>query len=143
VDVSSEGLEAEVAGRINDYVDVVLGFTALKLEDDQGDDIYAWVPRRTVNLVLSSKLPIYPAVSVGLSGRWQSDIATIDSYSGGTVRQESYATLNAYAEWDITPSAYLRVNANNVTDEKYITSLYQVGFYGAPSNYSVNVGFKF
>jgi outer membrane receptor for ferric coprogen and ferric-rhodotorulic acid len=38
---------------------------------------------------------------------------------------------------------FVRVNANNLTDEKYITSPYQVGFYGAPSNYSVDVGFRF
>ena len=28
-------------------------------------------------------------------------------------------------------------------DEKYITSLYQVGFYGAPANYSLTFGYDF
>ena len=63
--------------------------------------------------------------------------------NGGIVRQDSYATLNAFAGWDITPNANVRVNANNITDEKYIGSLYQVGFYAAPANYSVTFGYKF
>ena len=36
VDIDSKGVELEVAGRMNEYVDIVLGFTALKLEGDDG-----------------------------------------------------------------------------------------------------------
>jgi outer membrane receptor for ferric coprogen and ferric-rhodotorulic acid len=142
-DVESEGVELEVTGRVNDYMNVVFGFTALKLEDDQSVDTYTWVPRRTVNLVVSSRLPGLTALELGLSGKWQSDIWTIDSSYGGLIRQDSYSTLNAFASWDITEQANVRVNANNITDEKYITSLYQVAFYGAPANYTVAFGYRF
>ncbi|HEY5809971.1 MAG TPA: TonB-dependent receptor [Povalibacter sp.] len=143
VDVKSKGVEAEVTGRINEYVDLEFGFTALKLEDEQDADIYLWVPRRTVNLALSSKLPGVPQLEVGLNGKWQSDISTIDGYTNGEVRQDSYALLGAFVRWDATEHTTVRFNANNLTDEKYITSLYQVGFYGAPANYSLTFGYDF
>ncbi len=143
MDVESKGIEIEATGRPNEHVDLVFGFTALKLEDPQGAEIYTWVPRRTVNLSLVSKLPSLPQLQLGLNGRWQSDIRTVDSTNGGVVRQDSYATLNAFAAWDIAANAYVRVNADNITDEKYIGSLYQVGYYAAPANYSVTLGYRF
>jgi outer membrane receptor for ferric coprogen and ferric-rhodotorulic acid len=143
IDVESKGVEFEVAGRLNDYVDLVLGFTALKLEDDQGVETYNWVPRRTVNLALSTKVPRMTQLAFGLSGRWQSDISTVDTTNGGIVRQDSYAVLNVFADWDITDRIGVRANVNNITDEKYISSLYQVGYYAPPANYSVTFGYRF
>ena len=143
IDVESKGVELEAAGQLNEYVDLVVGFTALKLEDEQGAEIYTWVPRRTANMVLSSRIPGFDQLHLGLNGRWQSDIWTVDGTNGGVVRQDSYATLNLFAGWDVTPNANIRVNANNITDEKYIGSLYQVGFYAAPANYTVTFGYKF
>jgi outer-membrane receptor for ferric coprogen and ferric-rhodotorulic acid len=143
VDVDSKGVELEVQGRINEYLDVVFGFTALQLEDQQGADIYTWVPHRTLNLALTSKVPSLTELSLGVSGRWQSDIHTLDSYTGFPVRQDSYAIVNAFARWDVTPQASVRVNAANVTDEKYIGSLYQIGYYGAPRHYSVSLSYEF
>jgi outer membrane receptor for ferric coprogen and ferric-rhodotorulic acid len=143
VDIESEGFEVEVVGRINEYLDLVFGFTSLELKDEQNADIYEWVPRRTVNLALTTKVPGLPALRLGVNGKWQSDISKVDEYTGVRIRQDSYARLNAFAKWDITEQMDLRVNANNITDEKYITSLYQIGFYGAPRNYSVSVGYRF
>ncbi|HMN43514.1 MAG TPA: TonB-dependent siderophore receptor [Povalibacter sp.] len=151
LDVESKGVELEATGRLNDYVDVVFGFTALQLEDPQGADTYTFVPRRTANLAISTTVPGLTQLELGLFGRWQSDIRTIDTTNGGAegsintgvVRQDSYATLNFFAGWDITSHASLRFNANNLTDEKYISSLYQVGYYAAPANYSVTFGYRF
>lgn len=143
VDVDSKGVELEIVGRLNDYVDVSLGFTSLSLEGANGEDIYEWVPRRTVNLTLASKIPAYRAITVGLHGRWQSDISKVDEYTGSTVRQDSYAVINAFARWDVTDRMSVRANVANLTDQKYIGSLYQIGYYGAPRNYSVSVSYRF
>ncbi len=143
VDIDSEGYELEVVGRLNDYVDLVLGFTSLELKGQQNEDIYEWVPRETVNLALSTKVPGLTSVALGINGRWQSDISKVDEYTGVRVRQDSYAHLNAFARWDVTDQMTVRANVNNLTDEKYITSLYQIGFYGAPRNYSVSFAYRF
>jgi outer-membrane receptor for ferric coprogen and ferric-rhodotorulic acid len=143
VDIDSKGIELEIAGQLNDYFDVVLGFTSLQLEGEEGEDIYEWVPRKTVNLAVSTKLPAALDIRLGLNGRWQSDISKIDEYTAVLVRQDSYAILNAFARWDVTDTLSVRANANNLTDEKYITSLYQIGFYGAPRTYSVSLSYQF
>jgi outer membrane receptor for ferric coprogen and ferric-rhodotorulic acid len=143
VDIESEGIELEVAGRVTDFVDVVLGFTSLKLDGDEGSDAHSWVPRRTANLAVSAKLPTMTTLSFGVNGKWQSDISKVDEYTGGTVRQDSYAIVNAFARWDVTPQLYVRGNLNNLSDEKFITSLYQIGYYGAPRNYTLSVGYRF
>lgn len=140
-DVESQGVEIELTGQFNDYLQVVFGFTSLQLEDGNGDDTTQYVPRRTANLALTSKLPLFPAVSAGLSGRWQSDTSTTEEYTGYTVRQDAHLTLNAFARWQITDRLNASLNVHNITDEKYLTSLYQVGYYAAPRNASVSIGY--
>jgi outer membrane receptor for ferric coprogen and ferric-rhodotorulic acid len=37
----------------------------------------------------------------------------------------------------------VKVNLNNLSDEKYITSLYSVGYYGAPRNVQASFRYAF
>jgi len=143
MDIESKGAELEVAGKLGQWGEIVLGVTSLKLEDMDGEKAYEWVPRNTATLAISSRIPNLPKLTLGASGRWQSSTSNVDGYSGGTVRQDSYATLNLFGRWSLTDQASVRANVNNVTDEKYIASLYQVGFYGAPRNYSLSVDYRF
>jgi outer membrane receptor for ferric coprogen and ferric-rhodotorulic acid len=143
VDVGSEGFELEVTGQVNDYLNLVFGFTKLKMSGPDGDDTYPWVPRETANLMLNARLPNYAPLSFGIGGRWQSETSKVESYTGMVTRQDAYAVLNAYAEWNILPNATLRANIDNLTDEKYINSLYSIGYYGAPIHYSVSLEYRF
>lgn len=144
IDVESEGVEIEVAGKLNDYVEVTAGFTTSFLDgDEDGSDVSPWIPRRTAKFTLSSELPGYSAIQLGLGGRWQSETSYVDTASGGPVRQDSYAVFNVFASWDVTDRVWLRVNADNITDEKYITSLYNIGYYSAPREYSIATGYRF
>ncbi|KAF1702286.1 TonB-dependent siderophore receptor [Pseudoxanthomonas suwonensis] len=138
VDVESRGVELEATGRINDHLDVVVGYTALELDGLDGDDTYSWVPRRSANLLLGGRVPGYEAFSWGVGGRWQGRIFN------GTVSQDSHAVLNAYAAWDFLPNATVRINAGNIGDEKYINTLrYGAGYYGAPRNYTLSLDWRF
>jgi outer membrane receptor for ferric coprogen and ferric-rhodotorulic acid len=140
---TSKGVELEITGRVSDDTRAVFGATALSLEGDTGADAYEWVPRRTLNLLVDTRLPVQPAIFVGLSGNWRSKTSTTDSYTGFEVRQDAYAILNAFARWDVTDRMQVKVNVNNLTDEKYITSLYSVGYYGAPANYKASFRYAF
>ncbi len=142
-DIESQGIEVEIVGQPTEFLDVVLGFTIVDLEDEAGDNSQHWVPRRTANLAVSAQLPTFTALSFGVNGRWQSEISKIDGYSGGLIRQDAYALVNAFVRWDVTQSLYLRGNINNIADEKYITSLYEIGYYGAPRNYTMSFGYRF
>lgn len=143
VDVESKGVEFEATGKLSDNTNLVFGYTQLKMSNEDGGATYTWVPRRTANLMLTSRLPTYEALSFGLGGRWQSEISATDIYTGGIVRQGSYALLNAFVAWDVLPNATIRANVNNLTDKKYINSLYQIGYYGAPSNYQLSFDWRF
>ena len=143
VDIESKGFEFEATGKLNEYVDLLFGYTQLKMDGTDGSDTYSWVPRRTSNLMLSARVPGYTALSFGVGGRWQSKVFNADSYSGFIVRQDSYAVLNAFAAWEVQPNITVRANVGNLTDEKYITSLYDISYYSAPRNYSMNVNWRF
>ncbi|MCY1556259.1 hypothetical protein D9M68_929960 [compost metagenome] len=51
--------------------------------------------------------------------------------------------LNAFATWDIRPDLTLRANIGNLGDAKYINSMYQIGYYGAPRSYSLGLDWRF
>ncbi|TAL73350.1 MAG: TonB-dependent siderophore receptor [Rhodanobacter sp.] len=142
VDVQSKGVELEATGKLSDHVNLVLGYTALKLTGADGDATYRWVPRRTANLLLSVRLPAHRAVSLGVGGHWQSAISNVES-SGFTVRQGSYAVLNGFAAWDFRPNATLRLNVRNLGNEKYINTLRYSGYYGAPRHYTLSLDWRF
>ncbi|MBO9715655.1 MAG: TonB-dependent siderophore receptor [Pseudoxanthomonas sp.] len=142
VDVKSKGVELEAVGKLTDNLDLVVGYTALELDGLYGDDTYPWVPRRSANLILSARAPGYAALSYGLGGRWQSAVSNTES-SGFTVRQDSYAVLNGFMAWDFVDNASVRLNVNNLFNEKYINTLRYSGYYGAPSNYSVTLNWRF
>ncbi|SEL70865.1 outer-membrane receptor for ferric coprogen and ferric-rhodotorulic acid [Pseudoxanthomonas sp. GM95] len=144
VDVQSRGVELEVTGKVTDNLDVVLGYTHLKMDGDNGDDTFPWVARNAANLAISARLPSYTALSYGVSARWQAGTTSgPDSYSGYTVHQDAYAIFNAFVGWNITDDLSLRVNANNIADKKYIGSLYQIGYYGAPRNTTATLEYRF
>lgn len=143
-DVKSKGWEFEATGKLNDYVDLVFGYTTLELDGLEGEDSSPWVPRRTANLSLAGRIPSLPQLRLGLGGRWQSRIENSDIAQFTRLRQDAYAVLKAFADWKINDQLSLHANADNLTDEKYLSSLYAVGgYYGAPRSYSLGLNWKF
>lgn len=79
--------------------------------------------------------------------RWQDDISRVQVTAGKSptgqdvvTYQDAYSVINLMAKYDINEKISISVNANNVTDEKYLNSLYWAqGYYGAPVNYSATL----
>ena len=151
-DVESRGFEFEASGKLSEYTDLLFGYTHLtmtggpptELDDPAPGPTYSWVPRRTANLMLSTRLSSLPALSFGVGGRWQSGISNKeDNVDYARVRQSGYTLLNAFFAWDITPDLTLRANVNNITDKKYIQSVYSVSYYGAPRQYALSLDWRF
>lgn len=141
-DVDSAGFELEITGQVNDYLSLILGYTALELEDSQGEDSNLWIPRDSVNFAINATLPRMESLSFGLSGRWQSEISRLGAI-GLPVEQDSYVLVNAFVRWDIDPQSQVQLNVNNLSDEQYISSLYEVGFYGEPRNAMLSYKYSF
>ncbi|MEP6906910.1 MAG: TonB-dependent siderophore receptor [Pseudoxanthomonas sp.] len=144
VDIDSKGLEFEATGKLSDNTSLLFGYTHLKMDGEDGSDTYRWVPRNTANLLLSTRLASFPALSFGAGGRWQSEVSNFEDYvASAPVRQNSYTLLNAFVAWDITPDVTLRANVSNFTDKKYIQSLYSVSYYGPPRQYALSLNWRF
>lgn len=136
-DVKSRGFEAEATGRLGKNAKLTLGYTHLKLTGPDGQDIYEWVPRNTVNFRVDSRLPALPALHLGVGGRWQSEV----SKTGGP-KQDAYLVANAFAAYEVSPAATLRLNVNNLFDKKYVGGLAYGAIYGEPRNVSVTLDYK-
>ena len=137
--VESKGFEVEVTGHITDNLNAVLAYTFLDIEDELGTNTNEWVATDVVNFSLDYTLPQLPELMFGFAGKWQS--ATENAVS--SVKQGSYVLVNTFARWSVSDSLSVQANIDNITDEKYITSLATVGYYGAPVNGSVNVTYSF
>jgi outer membrane receptor for ferric coprogen and ferric-rhodotorulic acid len=136
-DVKSRGYELEATGRIGTATNLTAGFTDLKLTGPDGNDIYEWVPRRTINLRVDSRIPMLPKLQLGLGARWQSEVSKI-----GQARQDSYLLVDGFAAYDVTDKATLRLNVRNMFDEKYLSTVQYGALYGAPRNYAVSLEYK-
>ncbi|NRA82485.1 MAG: TonB-dependent receptor, partial [Gammaproteobacteria bacterium] len=107
--------------------------------DEFGVNTNEWVATEVVNFSLDYTLPQLPELTFGFAGKWQS--ATKNKTAA--VKQASYVLVNTFARWSVSESLSIQANIDNITDEKYITSLNSVGFYGAPINGSINVTYSF
>ena len=138
----SEGFEAELNGRVSEDLSVLAGFTWLKMEDDDGEDARTFVPRKTANVAIRYRAPFIPGLDVGASVKWQSKIH-LDT-AVGVIRQGDYAVLNLFANYALNEHVSVAVNVNNVTDEKYLASLYwEQAYYAAPANVTGSLRFRF
>lgn len=137
-DVKSKGFEFEATGRISADTRLTLGFTRLKLTGPDGSDTNKWVPRTTVNFRVDTRLAALPKLRLGVGGRWQSDTTN----SAGTVRQGAYVVANAFAAYQLTNAATVRVNVNNLFDKKYVGGLAYGAIYGAPRTGFVTLEYK-
>jgi len=139
INIESKGFELEAVGHLSENLSVVFGYTNLDMEDDTGADAHTWAPRDTVNFSLNYILPQMPDINFGLGGKWQSKTENTDY----AIKQDSYLVVNAYARWNINEKLVAQANINNLTDEKYINSLYNIGYYGAPINGVVSLTYHF
>ncbi|GGY77237.1 ligand-gated channel protein [Cellvibrio zantedeschiae] len=136
IDVVSEGYELEASGKITDHWHLLAGFTKVDLDDGHGNQVRTFVPGKTFNF--GARYTPTAALEIGASWRWQDDIHT------GAIKQEAYGVGSAYITYAVSNHIKLALNLNNVTDEKYLTSLYwSQSFYGAPRNASASVKVSF
>ncbi|WP_223668549.1 TonB-dependent siderophore receptor [Kangiella shandongensis] len=146
--VSSQGYEFDVMGQVAKGLQLSGGFTHVDIEGANGEDVRTFTPRNTLRLSGSYTFPEFEALRLGMNVRWQDDIyrdqgvATTGVNAGQpfSVEQDSYAVVGLMAGYEISDNLSATFNVDNVTDEKYLTSLYWAqGYYGAPRNYTLTV----
>lgn len=139
INIESTGFEFELVGQVTDNLSAVLGYTNIDVEDEFGEEESEWIPRDVVNYSLTYAVPTMSELSIGLGGKWQSKIENNDY----ALEQGSYLLVNAFVSWSINKQLTAQANINNLTDEKYINSFYQPGYYGAPMNGTISLSYSF
>lgn len=152
--INSKGYEFEVAGEVFDGLNVSLGFTDFDIDgnDENAKIVAAYTPSKLLKFAATYDVALIDGLSVGMNMRWQDDIyrkqgtvANGFANAGETIitRQDAYAIVDLMARYKFNEHVELSFNANNVTDKKYINSLYWAqGYYGAPANYSATLSWK-
>jgi len=142
VDTRSKGFELEVAGEVVPGLKVAGGYTQLEIEGRDGEDVRTFIPRRTLVLSAVWKPQALPQLELGGNLKWQDDIH-LENWLGD-IRQDSYATINLMAAWQVTDRVKATVRVNNVTDEAYLASLYwDQAFYAPTRNVQASLRYSF
>lgn len=136
-DVKTQGVEIEASGRLGADTKVTAGFTAMSLKGPDGQDIYEWVPRRTLKLQADTRVAALPKLRVGSGLRWQSDVSKVAG-----ARQDAYVVVDAFAACELTDKATLRLNVKNLADKKYIRSVTYGAIYGTPRSAALTLEYK-
>ncbi|WP_312937114.1 TonB-dependent siderophore receptor [Pseudomonas sp.] len=139
----SRGFELGASGEVLTGLELAGGYNFVRIEDDNGDDARKYIPTHTLRGSLTYRLPSLPQAKVGTRVQWQSG-TELDNNSN--VRQNAYALVDLMASYDFDEHWSAGVNVNNVTDRKYLLSLYQSAGstnYGAPRNVMASVSWKY
>ncbi len=136
-DVKARGFEIEASGRVGADTKLTAGFTTMKLTGPDGNDIYEWIPRRTLKLLADTRIAALPKLRVGSGLRWQSAVSKMAGAS-----QDAYVLVDAFAAYELTDKATLRLNIKNLADKKYLRSVTYGAIYGAPRTAALTLEYK-
>jgi outer membrane receptor for ferric coprogen and ferric-rhodotorulic acid len=145
IDATSQGAQADLSGQLSERLQASAGYTVMSIKDPSGNDVRTYVPRQMLRLTATYRVPTVEQLKVGGNVSWQDDTYVI--YNGYEIRQKAYALLNLMAQYQISKQWAASFNVNNVTDQKYLSSLYWgswgQSFYGAPRNFSVALNWTY
>lgn len=152
-EATSQGVELELTGEVSEGWQVSASYTYQELESkDEASKIDEYTPQNLLRASSTYQLPSVPALTVGANLSWQSDTyrnqgvvgAGFDNEGEDIVsRQDAYAIVDLMASYAINDRLKASLNINNISDEKYLTSLYWAqGYYGAPRNVTVKLAWS-
>ena len=142
LDTVSQGVEAELAGALSARATISAGYTHVAIKDGDGNDARTFSPRRVLRL--SGTYQALERLKLGASLNWRSQTWRYGDDGSSRIRQGSYALLNLMARYDFSPHLSATLNLDNVTDKKYLTSLYWTqAYYGTPRSGSVSLNWTY
>ena len=145
--VSSKGVEVEVSGEVSKDFQLSFSYTRVEIEDKDGNKTKEYIPRNLIRIASTYTPLSLPKLQIGTSINWQDDISRLQANLGGKkiyTKQKAYAIANLMAKYKINKNLSLKLNINNITDEKYISSLESTqGIYGSPRAGYLKLDYKF
>lgn len=106
----SKGVEFELNGAITDNWQLTFGATRYIAEDNEGNAVNPNLPRTTVKMFTSYRLPVMPELTVGGGVNWQNRVYTDTVTPYGTFRAEqgSYALVDLFTRYQVTKTSRYR-----------------------------------
>ena len=148
--IHSHGIELDIAGEIYPGLNTSIGYTDFTITGD--DQVSAYTPSKILKLAATYEFSSIDGLSIGMNARWQDDISREQGVVAAgfnnagekiITTQEAYAVIDLMAKYQFNDNLTLALHAKNITDEKYINSLYWAqGYYGAPANYGATLSWK-
>ena len=136
--ISSEGYELEVSGELLPGLQATAGYTFVDITDANDKHAVTYSPKHLFKAAGTYRIPGLEQLKVGASLNWQ------DEVSNGIAEQDAYGLVNLMASYEIDRNWTVSANLNNLTDEKYLSSLYWTqAYYGAPRNASMTVSWNY
>ena len=136
--LTSEGYEIEVSGELLPGWQATAGYTFVDIVDATGKHAVTYSPKHQAKAATTYRIPGLEQLKVGASLNWQ------DKVYNGAAEQDAYAVVNLMARYDIDAQWSVSANLNNLTDEKYLSSLYwSQAYYAAPRNASMTVSWTY
>lgn len=140
----SEGFDLTLSGQLAEGLQLDFSYAYVDIDNRAGNGLNRdYIPSQTLRLFASYRPPQLEKLKVGGGVNWQDDIQRVHS-AGHRIEQEAYATVQLFAAYQLSDSLSVALNGNNLTDEKYISSLYwDQGFYGAPRSFSASLSWSY
>lgn len=148
--ISSHGFEFDMAGEVLPGLNTSIGITDFSIS---GDELVAnYTPSSMIKLSAVYELPQVDGLSVGMNVRWQDDISRTQGTVGDefenagediVTRQDAYTVADVLVKYEINKDISINFNIFNLTDEKYLTSLYWAqSYYAAPRSFSATLSWS-
>ncbi|WP_332821061.1 TonB-dependent siderophore receptor, partial [Pseudomonas sp.] len=136
--ITSEGYEVEVSGELLQGLQATAGYTFVDIRDAEDKHAVTYSPKHILRASTTYRIPGLEQLKVGASMSWQ------DETRNGIAEQDAYGLVNLMASYEIDRNWTVSANLNNLTDEKYLSSLYWTqAYYGAPRNASMTVSWNY
>ena len=149
--IGSHGFEFDIAGEVLTGLNLSLGITDFSISGEQ--TVADYTPSTMVKAAALYEPSDLNGLSLGLNVRWQSSISRLqgtvaDGFSNAgadiVTEQDAYAIADLLVKYQVNDAVSLNFNVLNISDEKYLTSLYWAqSYYGAPRSFSASVSWLF
>ena len=149
--IGSHGFEFDIAGEVLTGLNLSLGITDFSISGEQ--TVADYTPSTMVKAAALYEPSAFDGLSLGLNVRWQSSISRLQgtvaegfANAGADIitEQDAYAIADLLVKYQVNDDVSLNFNVFNISDEKYLTSLYWAqSYYGAPRSFSASISWLF
>ena len=147
----TRGVEIEANGEVLPDWNTTASYSHSITKDADGERLNTVAPANLVKLWTTYRLPgELDKLTLGGGANWQSGISLTDTpwFVGSKIKatQGDYAVFNAMGRYQVDEHIAVTLNANNLFDKKYISSMdtnFYGGYYGDPRNLMLTAKYQF